>query len=208
MSDTEQEESICQPIDYAVGIDNCGDFTVRTSVVVLFTLLGILLIVIVVLTFTHCLKVRMVRGRKRLVCRKSVGKGSCLLKRPRPLVVIARVSPNRKLEMAASPIREESGIVPAAVKIGAYKPRFSSSLSPDSVISNSATTNRGLEATMGFGSSLGASSILPQLVMVRKVQKKDMFEEGHVDIFNDKAAPDDSNHTDIEAPKTRAKRSP
>ena len=204
MSDSQQAEPVCQPVDYAVGVDNCGQFTIRTSVVVLFSLLSILLIVTVVVTFTHCLKVRMVRGRKRLVCRKSVGKGSCLLKRPRPLVVIARSysSPNRKLEMAAAPI-EDSGIVPAAVKIGGRKKRFNSSVSPDngSMLSNSAT-NRGLEGTMGFGSSIGASSILPPLMVVKKVQKKDMFEEGHVEIFNEKA-PDDSNHTDIEAPKNK-----
>ena len=171
MSDKQHSESPCDPVDYAVGVDNCGQFTIRTSVAVLFSLLGLLLIVTIVLTFTHCLKVRMVRGRKRFVCRKSVGKGSCLLKRPRPLVVIARGnSPNRKLEMAAVPI-EEPGIVPAAVKIGAYKKRFNSSVSPDngSMLSNSAT-NRGLEATMGFGSSIGAASILPQLVLVKKVQ--------------------------------------
>jgi hypothetical protein len=58
-------------------------------------------------------------------------------------------------------------------------------------------SNRALEATMGFNSSIGASSILPQLMLVKRNVKikKEIFDEGKIDFFNDK---EESHHTDLE----------
>ena len=58
-------------------------------------------------------------------------------------------------------------------------------------------SNRALEATMGFNSSIGASSILPQLMLVKRNVKikKEIFDEGKIDFFNDK---EESHYTDLE----------
>lgn len=90
----------CYSQDWAVGTYSCGEFTARPGVILILAAIFLFFVITVTLTFTHCLKTRLVLGQRRLVCRKSTWKGTCLHRRARKLEVLhLRESSQQPLEI-------------------------------------------------------------------------------------------------------------
>jgi hypothetical protein len=81
---------------------------------------GVLVILIIILCFTHCLKKRLIDGKPTYLCRRSTMKLYCLYRRPRSFEESIKKSTNKKQKHYAlpldSPHRDASGVVPVVVQ--------------------------------------------------------------------------------------------